>query len=280
MTEITASYLRDTDRKITCLTCYDYLTARVMDRVEELDMVLVGDSLGMVSLGYDSTIPVTMDDMVHHTAAVSRGIERAFVVADMPYLELARERDEIVTSVRRLVQEGGAQAVKVEGGERNLEAVEHLVAHDVPVVGHLGLTPQSVEAMGGYALQGTDEEEIKKLGRSARALEEAGILALVLECVPASVAGELTEMLEIPTIGIGAGVNCDGQVLVWQDMMGLTEGDLPTFVRKRGELKELLQEGVQSFCRDVRERDFPAPEESFTLKKDISPEKISSLLQG
>ncbi len=280
MSKITASYFRDPDRKITCLTCYDYLTARVMDQVEHLDMILVGDSLGMVSLGYDSTIPVTMDDMVHHTAAVSRGVERAFLVADLPYLEMARGGDEITTSVRRLVQEGGAQAVKIEGGKRNIEAVKHLVAHDVPVVGHLGLTPQSVEALGGYSIQGTDEEEIKKLGREARALEEAGILALVLECVPAEVAAELTRILSIPTIGIGAGSGCSGQVLVWQDMMGLTEGKPPTFVRKRGELKKLLLEGVESFCQDVRDGDFPAPEESFELAEEMSGEKISSLLQS
>jgi len=221
-----------------------------------------------------------MEDMIHHTAAVSRGVNRAFVAADLPYLEMARGKDNIVTSVRRLVQEGGAQAVKVEGGRRNIDAIAHLVAHDVPVIGHLGLTPQSVEALGGYKLQGANQEAIKQLGQDARKLEQAGIMALVLECVPAPVAAELTEILTVPTIGIGAGLDCSGQVLVWQDMMGLTEGKTPTFVRKWGEMKELLKDGIQSFCLEVRDNKFPDNNETFDLKEDLNGEEISSLLQS
>lgn len=266
---VTSRDIRQPDEPLTVLTCYDYLTARVMDQVEELDMILVGDTLGMVSLGYDSTIPVTVDDMVHHTAAVSRGVEETFLVADVPFLAAAKSREHAVTVAQRLMQEGGAQAIKIEGGERNREIIEHLIAHDVPVVGHLGLTPQSVEAFGGYTLQAKDADEIKEVAREARLLEELGVLALVLECIPAEVGTVLTEVLDVTTIGIGAGDGCDGQVLVWQDMMGLSEQS-PSFVKEYDQFGERFRETVKEYCDDVRSRAFPAEEHSFDLGEDVS----------
>lgn len=273
MSSVTSRDIRDPDDALTCLTCYDYLTARVMDRVEDLDMILVGDTLGNVVLGYERTIPVTVDDMVHHTAAVGRGVERAFLVADVPFLEGARSRDHGVEVAQRLMQEGGAQAVKLEGGERQADLIGHLVNHDVPVVGHLGLTPQSVESMGGYRIQGTDRGSIEALAREIRLLEEAGVLAVVLECVPAPVAEALTEAVSVPTIGIGSGEGCDGQVLVWQDMMGLTT-DAPSFVRTWDDWDGRLEQGVKGFCEDVRGGDYPAEEESFDLPGDVDEEDV------
>ncbi len=269
--------IRGAREPLTCLTCYDYLTARVMDEVDGLDMILVGDSLGGVMLGYDSTIPVTIEDMVHHTAAVSRAVKNTFLVTDFPFLEAALELESGVRAARRLMQEGGAQAIKLEGGERNLDLIEHLVAHDVPVIGHLGLTPQSIEALGGYGVQAKTRENIEELGREAFALERAGISALVLECVPEEVGAELTELIDLPTIGIGAGLECSGQVLVWQDMMGLTD-QIPTFVRKWGEMREWLSDGVNSFCEAVKKEEFPASEESFSVGEKLSSEQVRELL--
>ncbi len=247
-----------------------------MDQIPELDMILVGDSLGNVMLGYESTLPVTMDDMVHHTAAVGRAVKNSYLIADFPFLEAGLEPGTVIRSARRLLQEGGARAVKIEGGRRNLRVIEKLTEFDVPVFGHLGLTPQSVEAFGGYKIQARTEEEICRLGEEARALQAAGIVALVLECVPASVAAGLTEMLEIPTIGIGAGPACDGQVLVWQDMMGLSAESPPSFVRKWGELREQLRAGFTGYCEAVIEREFPASEESFS--STLSTGRIRELL--
>ncbi len=269
--------IREAREPITCLTCYDYLTARVMDEVGGLDMILVGDSLGGVMLGYDSTIPVTIDDMVHHTAAVNRAVKNTFLVADFPFLEAALGLERGVGAARRLMQEGGAQAVKIEGGERNIELIEHLVDHDVPVIGHLGLTPQSIEALGSYGVQARTEKNIKIIGEEAFALQEAGISALVLECVPEEVGSELTDLLDLPTIGIGAGLECNGQVLVWQDMMGLTD-QIPTFVRKWGEMREWLYDGVNSFCQAVKNEEFPASEESFSVDQQLSSEHVRELL--
>lgn len=278
METVSLDEISSADSPLTCLTCYDYLTARVMDEVPGLDIILVGDSLGMVELGHENTIPVTIDDMVHHTAAVSRAVEKTYLVSDLPFLEAADEKSEFIDGVGRLMQEGGAQAVKIEGGRRNLEYIELLAAHDVPVFGHLGLTPQSVEGFGGYKIQANTRAGIEKIGRDALALQEAGIVALVLECVPAAVATELTEFLEVPTIGIGAGQGCDGQVLVWQDMMGMTEDETPTFVRKWGEMREQLRDGVSSFCNAVKEKEFPADEESFSVDDSLNRSEIRSLL--
>ncbi len=277
---VTAEDIRQPEAPLTCLTCYDYLTARVMDEVTSLDMILVGDTLGMVALGYEDTLPVTLQDMIHHTAAVSRGVNRAFLVADLPFLQMAQSRDRSVNAVRRLVQEGGADAVKIEGGEENARTIGHLVDHGVPVIGHLGLTPQSVKAMGGYKVQANDPQQIRDLGRDARSLEQAGVLAVVLECVPAPVARHLTRMLSVPTIGIGAGKGCSGQVLVWQDMMGLTEDSPPTFVRQWDHLDERLREGTESFCEAVREGRFPDESESYSLPEELDESKVAQWLRS
>ncbi len=266
---VTAEDIRRAEDPITVLTCYDYLTARVMDSVEELDMILVGDTLGMVSLGYDSTVPVTVDDMIHHTAAVSRGVDRVFVVADIPFLSAAQSPDHGVQVAQRLMQDGGAQAIKIEGGERHQNLIDHLTDHDVPVVGHLGLTPQSVEALGGYKLQAQDADEIKEIAREATLLEDAGIMALVLECIPAEVGAAISNKTDVPTIGIGAGKDCDGQVLVWQDMMGLSE-NTPSFVKQYEQLGDRFRTSVQEYCQDVQSRSFPDEEHSFSLGEDVT----------
>ncbi len=271
---VTTRHIRNAEDPLTVLTCYDYLTARVMDRVETLDMILVGDSLGMVNLGFDSTLPVTVDDMVHHTAAVNRGVDRAFLFADVPFLSTAKSRSESIEVAKRLMQEGGAQAVKIEGGERNRDVIDSLTDFDVPVIGHLGLTPQSVESFGGYTLQARSENEIKTLAHDAVLLEESGILALVLENVPAPVGNAITDLVEVPTIGIGAGANCDGQVLVWQDMMGLAPEGTPTFVKEYDNFSGRLREGVESFCEEVRQGVFPDPSHSFGLPEDLDDKQV------
>lgn len=267
---ITAKDIRYPDAPLTVLTCYDYMTAKIMDQVDSLDMILVGDSLGMVTLGHDSTIPVTVDDMVHHTSAVNRAVERAFLCTDLPFLAVAESKSESVAVAKRLMQDGGAQAVKVEGGERNASIIDHLTKFDVPVVGHLGLTPQSVEAFGGYHVQGQTREKIQELVRDALMLQESGVIALVLECVPGSVASALTDRIDIPTIGIGAGDGCDGQVLVWQDMLGKSPEDTPRFVKEWDDLSGRIREGVESFCREVRDGTFPEDEHSFGLGKQVN----------
>lgn len=274
--QVTAPDIRNAEEPITCLTCYDYLTARIMDQVSELDMILVGDSLANVMLGHDSTVSVTVDDMVHHTQAVAKAVQRVFLVADIPFLEMARSQDHLVSVVQRLVGEAGAQSVKIEGGERHAESVEHLVRNDVPVVGHLGLTPQSVQALGGYHVQARTKEEITKLGRDARALEDAGVLAIVLECIPDQVARQLTRNLSVPTIGIGAGSGCNGQVLVWQDMMGLSQGESASFVRTWGDLSREIEQGVKGFCEDVRTGSYPSQEESYALKQSVDQATLES----
>lgn len=276
---VTSRDIRNPSESITCLTCYDYLTARVMDQVPDLDMILVGDSLGNVMLGHDSTLSVTVDDMVHHTSAVARAVNRAFLVADIPFLEMARSQDHLVSVVQRLMGEAGAQAVKIEGGEKHADTITHLVENDVPVIGHLGLTPQSIQALGGYRVQAQSEAEIRKLARDAKTLEESGILAIVLECVPAGVAGELTSMLSVPTIGIGAGAGCDGQVLVWQDMMGLTSEEPPSFVRTWADLSHQLEQGVSEFCAEVRSGSYPSEDESFAMPETVDTDTIRSWLE-
>lgn len=276
---VTSRNIRNPDQPLTVLTCYDYLTAKVMDEIPELDMILVGDSLGMVEMGYDNTLPVTEDDMVHHTASVSRGIDRAFLCTDLPFLATAESKQESVRSARRMMQEGGAQAVKIEGGQRNYSIIEHLTDFDVPVIGHLGLTPQSVEAFGGYQVQAQDRDAISELTKNALNLQEAGIIALVLECVPSVVASALTERLEIPTIGIGAGPGCFGQVLVWQDMMGLTE-DAPGFVKEYDDFSGRFSESIKSYCGDVREGKFPGEQHSFELSGDLTVGEVQELVHS
>jgi 3-methyl-2-oxobutanoate hydroxymethyltransferase len=252
----------ETKQKITCLTAYDYPTARLLDEAG-VDILLVGDSLGMVVLGYDSTLPVTLDEVVHHTRAVRRGVKRALLVADMPYGSFHVSLDESVRNAVRLVKEGGAEAVKVEGGERRIELIARLVESEIPVMGHVGLTPQSIHALGGFHVQGKTVDAARQIERDARAVEAAGAFSVVLESVPREMAARITDKLHIPTIGIGAGPDCDGQVLVFNDLVGLTMGHKPKFAREYVNLAGEISRAVTSYCEDVRRGDFPSDAESF-----------------
>ena len=263
-------------KKLVMLTAYDYSTARVMDAAG-VDALLVGDSLGMVMLGHEDTLSVTLDDMARHCAAVARGAQKALVVCDMPFMSYHTGVEDCVRNAGRLVGEGRAQAVKLEGGADFAAEVRALVRASVPVMGHLGLTPQSVNALGGYRVQGKSAAAAKKLLDDARALQDAGAFALVLECVPAALAARITAVLEIPVIGIGAGPGCDGQVLVWQDMAGMNLGHLPRFVKRFGEVDRALREAVQNYAREVRAGAFPADEHCYPLPQDV--EKILKKLK-
>src|SRR5271156_5805801 len=248
--------------KITCLTAYDYPTARLLDEAG-VDVLLVGDSLSMVVLGHDSTLPVTIDDMLRHTAAVRRGTKRALVVADMPYGSYHTDNAESLRNAVRFVKEAGAEAVKIEGGERRLELVVRLTEAEIPVMGHVGLTPQSVNAMGGYRVQGKTADAAEQLLRDARAVEAAGAFAVVLEAVPRELAAQITRELRIPTIGIGAGPDCDGQILVLHDMLGLSFGHTPKFTRQSANVGEIISRAVKEYCDDVRQGMFPSDAESY-----------------
>jgi 3-methyl-2-oxobutanoate hydroxymethyltransferase len=249
-------------QKITCLTAYDYPTARLLDEAG-VDLLLVGDSAAMVVLGYDSTLPITLDEILHHVRAVRRGTRRALVVADMPYGSFHVSVEDGVRNAIRLVKEGGAEAVKVEGGERRLELIAKLVEAEIPVMGHVGLTPQSIHALGGFQVQGKTIEAARQLERDARAVEAAGAFAVVLESVPREVAARLTEKLHIPTIGIGAGPDCDGQILVFHDLVGLTMGHTPKFARRYANLAADISRAASEYCADVVEGRFPSDAESF-----------------
>ena len=242
--------------KITVLTAYDAGMARLLDRAG-LDVILVGDSVGMVVLGYDTTLPVTLDMMVHHTRAVCRGVERALVVADLPFLTYQVSIEEAMRNAGRLMQEGGASAVKLEGGARVVDVVRRLNESGIPVMGHLGLTPQSVHALGGFRQQARDEASACALIADAKALQEAGAFAIVLESIPASLAKQVTASVEIPTIGIGAGPDCDGQVLVSHDAFGMHDGSLPPFVRQYEKLGDKLIAAARAYMDDVRTGQFP-----------------------
>jgi 3-methyl-2-oxobutanoate hydroxymethyltransferase len=247
---------------ITSLTAYDYPTARLLDEAG-VDIILVGDSLGMVVLGYESTLPVTMDEMLHHTKAVRRGVRRALLVADMPYGSYHTEISESVRNAVRFVKEAGAEAVKVEGGERRIELIARLVEAEIPVMGHVGLTPQSMHAMGGFRVQGKTPDAAAQVVRDARAVEAAGAFSIVLEGVPRELAAEITRDLHIPTIGIGAGPDCDGQVLVLNDLLGLSFGPAPKFARRYADLGEIISHAARDFCSDVRGGNFPSDAESY-----------------
>ncbi|MGH9795218.1 MAG: 3-methyl-2-oxobutanoate hydroxymethyltransferase, partial [Candidatus Acidiferrales bacterium] len=248
--------------KITCLTAYDYPTARLADEAG-VDMLLVGDSLGMVVLGYENTLPVTIEEMLHHTRAVRRGTRRALLIADMPYGSFHTGIAESVRNAVRFVKEAGAEAVKIEGGEKRLELIHRLVEAEIPVMGHVGLTPQSLHALGGFKVQGKTAEAAEQLLRDARAVEAAGAFSIVLEAVPRELAAQVTHELRIPTIGIGAGPECDGQVLVIHDMLGLHLGRPPKFARRYANLGETIAQAVAQYCDDVRSGRFPSDEESY-----------------
>lgn len=260
--------------RITMLTAYDYTTARIEDECG-VNSILVGDSLGMVMLGYDTTLPVTMEDMIHHTAAVSRGAQNAFVVADMPFMSYQTSVYDAVVNAGRLVKEGGAHAVKLEGGAEVCDRIKAIVDSSIPVVAHLGLTPQSVNAFGGFKVQGKTYERAKQLVEDAMKIQEAGACAVVLECVPAKLAQIITAELTIPTIGIGAGAGCDGQVLVYQDMLGLTTGHTPKFAKKFAEAGMLMRQGFTEYINETKAGTFPAEEHTFAIDEEII-ERIKS----
>lgn len=255
-------------QKITMLTAYDYPMAKLVDEAG-IDAILVGDSLGNTVLGYESTVPVTMQDMVHHVKAVVRGVSRAMVVADMPFLSYHLSREEAVRNAGRLIQEAGAQAVKLEGGREVAESIKAITDAGIPVMAHLGLTPQSIHQMGGYKVQGKDEKAAKKILDDATAVEQAGAYSLVLECVPYPLAKLITEQLEIVTIGIGAGPYCDGQVLVVHDILGLTGGFSPKFAKRYINLREDMLRAIQAYKHEVSNNKFPAEEHCFNIDEEV-----------
>ena len=249
-------------KKITCLTAYDYPSARIVDEAG-VDVVLVGDSVSMVVLGYDSTLPLTLEEALHHTKAVRRGVRRALVVADMPYGSYHGDMNEALKNAMRFVKEAGAEAVKVEGGERRLELIAKLSEAEIPVMGHIGLTPQSVNTFGGYRVQGKTPSAAEQLLRDARSVEAAGAFAIVLEGIPRELAGEITRSVRIPTIGIGAGPDCDGQILVLHDMIGLTFQTPPKFARRYANVGDIIASAVKEYCADVQSGSFPSDAESY-----------------
>lgn len=242
--------------KIAALTAYDALSGRYADEAG-IPLVLVGDSLGMTVLGYETTLPVTMDEMVHHTAAVSRGVQQALIVADMPFMSFQGTLEHALENAGRFLKEGGADAVKIEGGALRAELTEKMTANGIPVLGHIGLTPQSVKETGGFKMQGKTDEAARRLMDDAMALEQSGAFALVLECVPAELARTITAALKIPTIGIGAGPHCDGQVLVFTDVLGLGLGHVPGFVKKFADLKPQIQAALSAYKAEVEKNEFP-----------------------
>jgi len=260
---------KQTGRPIVTLTAYDYATARLVDEAG-VDLILVGDSLAQVVLGYDNTLPVTVEEMLHHTRAVRRAVKRAIVAADMPWGSYHLTVEDGVKNAVRFVKEAGAQAVKIEGGASRVELVERLTAAEIPVIGHLGLTPQSIHRMGGYKVQGKTIAAIGELLHDAHALESAGAVLLVLEGVPREVAARITAEVSIPTIGIGAGPDCDGQILVLHDLVNLTFTPPAKFVRQYGDAAALFLNAIEGYRQDVENRAFPADSESYHLPKDVA----------
>ncbi len=254
--------------KIAALTAYDYPTARLLDEAG-IDIILVGDSLGNAVLGYENTLPVTLDEIIAHTRAVARGARRSLVVADMPFGSFNVSAARAVENAVRCIKEGGAAAVKIEGGQKRAALVCRLVEADIPVMGHVGLTPQSLHLLGGYKVCGRSASDIRKLVEDALAIEEAGAFSIVLESIPWEVAALITERLKIPTIGIGAGQHCDGQILVVNDILGLSFGHVPRFVRKYTDVAAAMRQAFQSFIADVRSSSFPLESESYKLASPL-----------
>lgn len=247
---------------LCCLTAGDYVTARLIDE-QKIPLILVGDSLAMTMLGYETTLPVTVEEMLHHTAAVVRGVKQALVVADMPFMSYQISREQALQNAGRFVKEAGADAVKLEGGAFRAETVSALVQNGIPVLGHIGLTPQSVRETGGYKIQGRQPEAATRLMDDARALQAAGVFAMVLECVPAELGAQITQALDVPVIGIGAGAACDGQIMVYHDLVGLTSGPRPRFVRTYASLAETAANAVAAFAADVAAGAYPNAAESY-----------------
>ncbi|MFA4948469.1 MAG: 3-methyl-2-oxobutanoate hydroxymethyltransferase [Candidatus Krumholzibacteriia bacterium] len=270
VTKNTILEMRARGEKIVSLTSYDYLCAKIVDE-SGVDMILVGDSLGMVVLGFDNTLPVTMEEIIHHCKAVARARPKALVIADMPFMSYQASVEDAVRNAGRLVKEGGAESVKLEGGQRYVPVIEAIVHASIPVVGHLGLTPQSLHQLGGYRVQGRDSGSADLLVSDAVALERAGCFAIVLEGIPWQLAQRMTEVVSIPTIGIGAGPHCSGQILVVYDMLGIHDKPLPRFVKKYEDLGLRMKEAVSTYVREVKEGRFPAMEHSYDAegrKKD------------
>jgi 3-methyl-2-oxobutanoate hydroxymethyltransferase len=263
-------------KKITSLTAYDYPTARLLDAAG-VDIILVGDSVAMVALGYDNTLPLTLDESLHHTKAVRRGVERALLVADMPYGSYHGDLHESLGNAMRFVKEAGAEAVKIEGGERRLELIARLTEAEIPVMGHVGLTPQSLHALGGYRVQGKTPATAEQVLRDARSVEAAGAFAMVLEAMPRELATEITRSVRIPTIGIGAGPDCDGQILVLHDLLGLTFEPTPKFARQYASVGEIISKAVHEYCDDVQQGNFPTDAESYHAPVDAKNRKPISI---
>jgi 3-methyl-2-oxobutanoate hydroxymethyltransferase len=278
MGRISTSDIREMKRrgeKIVMMTAYDYPTARLVDEAGA-DMILVGDTLGMVVLGYDSTLPVTMEDMIHHTKAAVRGAKRAMVVGDMPFMSYQTGWQDAMKNAARFLQETGCGAVKLEGGVRSAETVRHLVDAGIPVMGHIGLTPQSVNQVGGWKVQGKTPAAAVQLMHDAQALEQAGAFAIVLELVPAPLAQILTSRLSVPTIGIGAGVHCDGQVQVFHDLLGMFDQFSPKHARRYADVGDIIRDAVARYAADVRSGAFPTAKESFKM----DPAALAELRPG
>lgn len=256
-------------KKISMITAYDYPSAVVCDAAA-VDIILVGDSLAMVVLGYENTLKVSMDEMIHHTKAAARGAKRALLIGDMPYLSYHISIDEAVRNAGRFVQEAGAEGVKIEGGKKRLGTIRAILSAEIPVMGHIGLTPQSIHTMGGYKVQGRILEKAEELIKDAKILEEEGVFAIVLEGIPDELAGIITAKVSIPTIGIGAGKTCDGQVLVFHDLLGYTSKPLPKFVRSYSHLNEQITEAIRHYINDIHEGRFPSEKESYTLPKEVA----------
>lgn len=252
-------------RKITMITAYDYPTARVVEEAG-VDVVLVGDSVANTVLGYDNTLKVTMDEQLHHVKAVRRGLSTALLVADMPYLSYHIDEIEAVRNAGRFIQEGGAEAIKIEGGMEMVTVIERLLRAKIPVMGHLGLTPQSINIFGGYKVQGKKTNDAKNIIEDAQKLEQSGVFSLVLEGIPWQLSQQISEKLKIPTIGIGAGPFCDGQVLVFHDLVGFSYSHKPRFVREYCNLRQTIKDAVKNYCLDVQKGDFPSLKESYNTK--------------
>ena len=267
-TSVTFKDSKKNGEKLTMLTAYDYTTAKLLDE-SGVDSILVGDSLEMVVLGYDDTLSVTMEDMIHHSAAVARGAKNALVITDMPFMSYQTSVYDAVVNAGRLVKEGKAQAVKLEGGIEFCEHIKAIVKASIPVCAHIGLTPQSVNAFGGFKVQGKGKEEAQRLLDEARAVEEAGAFAVVLECVPAKLAKKISESISIPTIGIGAGAGCDGQVLVYQDMLAMYSDFKPKFVKQYAQIGSVMKDAFRQYIDEVKSGAFPSEEHTFKIDDDI-----------
>lgn len=275
--KITIPYLhakKQKGEKIVALTAYDFPTAKIVDEAG-IDLILVGDSLGMVVLGYENTIPVTMEEMIHHTRAVSRAVQRPLIVGDMPYFSFHMSADETVRNASRFLKEAGAQAVKIEGAApKRLKLIEALIDAEIPTMGHVGLTPQSIHHLGQFKVKGKEIAEAKKIIQDAENLEKAGAFCVVLECIPMELGREITQRLNVPTIGIGAGPHCDGQILVFHDLVGYANGYLPKFVKRYADIHGILNKALAKYVKDVKDEKFPDHHHSYHIKKKDVLERI------